>query len=126
MDASTTGAKGSTSKRERGVPDKHAGVRRARVAQAMVMQAGLGVIILIMTWLSRGDTRTVALYLSALVVPAAWAYAFWTGHRREEAAREERRWTPELAKKERTRAIGILAGAVALWLAIAVSIVTML
>ena len=124
MDASTTGAKGSISKRS--PPDKLAGVRRARVAQAMVMQAGLAVIILIMTWLSLGDTRSVALYLSALVVPAAWAYAFWTGHRREEAARDARRWTPELAKKERNRAVGILAGAVALWLAIAVTIVTML
>jgi len=92
----------------------------------MVMQAGLAVIIVIMSWLSRGDTRSVALYLSALIVPAGWAYGFWTGHRREEAAREARAWTPELAKKERNRAIAILTGAVALWLAIAVTLVARL
>lgn len=90
------------------------------------MQAGIAVILLLLTWLSRGDARSMALYLATLIVPAGWSYGFWTGHQREEAARAARSWTPEMAKAERKRGFGILGGAVTLWVAVALAIVLIL
>lgn len=97
------------SKRDRG-----AAARRSRVLQALVMQAGLAAILVVMAALDWGNWLNVGLYLAALVVPVAWAYGIWSALQREEAARREGRWTAEVAAAERKRGTGILGGAMML------------
>ncbi|HUR69549.1 MAG TPA: hypothetical protein VM370_09915 [Candidatus Thermoplasmatota archaeon] len=116
MDASTTGAKASISKRN----DKGAGARRARVVQALVMQGGLAIILLGLAFFQRSDTRSMLLYLATLVVPIGWGYAFWSAFQREEAARGTGRWDKALAEAERKRTMGILGALVVVWVAAAV------
>ena len=115
MDASTTGAKGSTSKLERG-----AGARRARVVQVLVMQGGLVVILLLMAWLARGDRRSMALDLATLIVPLGWGLAIWSAYRRDASARHEGRWSVEWAKTESRRTMGTLGALIVVWIALCV------
>ena len=127
MDASTTGTTASTSTREPARrPDKGAPQRRMRVAQALVMQGGLAVILLGLAAFARQDPRSMALYLATLVVPLGWGYAFWSAHQREEAARREGSWSKASDEKERKRTFGILGAIVVVWVALAILIFVLL
>lgn len=114
MDTSTTGTTGSISKR-----DLNAGARRARVAQALVTQGGLALIILGLAIFAASGTRSRALYFATLLVPIGWGYAFWSAHQREEKARRAGAWSKEIASKESKRSFAILGAIVGAWIVVA-------
>lgn len=113
MDASTTGAKGSISKR-----DKGAGARRARVVQVLVMQAGLSAILVALAFFSRDEPRNFWLNLATLLVPIGWGYAVWNAYQRDEAARRAGTWSVGWASAERKRSLGILGIILVAWVAV--------
>lgn len=104
-------------------PDREAGTRKARVAQALVMQGGLIVILLALAWFERNDRQSLLLYLSTLVIPVGWGYAFWSAHQWEESARREGRWTREADAAQRKKTFGLMGGLVVVWVALAMLVV---
>lgn len=107
-------------------PDRSAPVRRARVLQALLFQAGLAVILVTFLLLSWGDVQGMLLFGTTLLIPVGWGWAFYDAYRRDEAAREEGRWTRETEKAERKRVFTRLGALFAVWLVLAALIVLLL
>lgn len=97
-----------------------------RVVQALVMQAGLVVILLGLAWFQRRDARSAWLYLATLLVPIGWGYAFWSAHQREERARREGTWSRAFDAVEKKRTLGTLGALIVVWVALAMAIVWLL
>jgi hypothetical protein len=104
----TRGRTGNTSR-----PRKGAGVRRALLAQGLVVQGGLAAILLLMAFLSRDEPRFLAMYLWSLVIPASVTVAFWQGHKRVEALPKDA--AAEGERREGKRALGIMGASVVVW-----------
>ena len=106
--------------------DLDRGPRRLRVYQSLVMQGIIAAILLGMAWFSRDEPRWLALYAVTLLVPAGWSYVLWNALQREEKARDEGRWTKEMAASERKRGQGMLGALFLGWVAVALAIVLLL
>ena len=106
--------------------DHDRGPRRLRVMQSLIMQAIIALILLAMAFLSRDETRWLILYLATLIVPVGWGLVLWNALRREENARDEGRWTKEMAASERKRGQGMLGALFLGWVVIALCIVLLL
>lgn len=123
-DASTSSASPSDASRPpavgRGKRDREGPARRMRVVQALVTQAGIVAILLVLAFFQRADRQALVLYLATLIVPMGWAYAFWSAHQREETGRREGRWERGLAAREQKRTLGILGALVVVWVALAI------
>jgi hypothetical protein len=98
------------------------GARRAQVAQAVLMQAMLGVLLLGLAILYRGDQKRMLLCIAAAIVPAAWAYAMWDAQARDARIRAAGAWTKGSDDRLKRRTYTILGVSVALWLALSVAI----
>lgn len=97
-----------------------------RVYQSLVMQGLIAMILLAMAWFSRSEPRWLALYLVTLLVPAGWTLVLWDALRREETARDEGRWSKEMATRERKRGQGLLGALFLAWVIVALAIVLLL
>lgn len=117
MASSTVGSKESTSTKPKGKPDPAEAVRKVRVVQLVAMQGLFGALLGGLAFLSRGDVRTMALCLWTLVVPACFAYVYWTAYRRHERALADRTWTKDWAKAQDRRNYSALGGVFVAWIA---------
>lgn len=123
MDASTTGQKASTRKPK---PDRYAGARRARVVQALFMQAGLAALLLVMAAFSWRDREALLLFGVTLLIPLGWGLAFWKAYKRDQTTRDAGMWTPATDKAERQRTFATIGILFAVWIILAGAIVVLL
>lgn len=93
------------------------------MVQSLVTQAGIAVILLGLAWFSRGDPRSVWLYVATLVIPVGWSVVLWSALQREETARGAGSWNKEMAQRERKRSMGMLGALFLGWFILAALIV---
>lgn len=92
-----------------------AGMRRGKLVQAVFVQGILVVVILMASYFSKDDAKTLALTLWTLVVPLGFATSYVLAHRTGEAARSARTWTPQMEAATAKRMVSRLGMTLVLW-----------
>lgn len=94
--------------------------------QALFLQAGLAMLLLVIALFSWRDTQAMLLFGVTLVIPVGWGYAFWRAYRKDLAARDAGTWTPQTDREIRKSTFSLIGILFAVWIALAAAVLLLL